>query len=338
MPALFRTTPTPLPTLARVAVGLILFPHGAQHVLGWFGGYGFQGTLGWMTGTLGFPAPLAVLALVTELVAPFALVARHRRPRRGARGDRPHARGGQHPYVERVLHELVRQPPRRQRGVRVPPPGDRAGRRRRTGRQRCVVAGSCDPCRSLRQCAGSGAVPMQVSARSGATTGPDAVAVPQPVPAEASCTRSGNFPRHTVFRRCGTVSPGPALLSGRHGRPVQIVTLMEGSPMHTIVATTAAAGLAGAMIVSGPRQPAPVDSPRPAMVDSATGTVAAKTITVSDSLRAEAKLSPARCAVRWRITCPVTATTGCSSAASAGRCFARRADSRCRPRSSRRCW
>ena len=74
MPALFRTTPTPLPTLARVAVGLILFPHGAQHVLGWFGGYGFQGTLGWMTGTLGFPAPLAVLALVTELVAPVALV------------------------------------------------------------------------------------------------------------------------------------------------------------------------------------------------------------------------------------------------------------------------
>jgi len=74
MTTLLRTSPTPLPTLARVALGLILFPHGAQHVLGWFGGYGFQGTLGWMTGTLGFPAPLAVLALATELVAPFALV------------------------------------------------------------------------------------------------------------------------------------------------------------------------------------------------------------------------------------------------------------------------
>ena len=74
MSRLFRTTPTPLPTLARLAVGTILFPHGAQHVLGWFGGYGFQGTLGWMSGTLGFPAPLAVLALVTELLAPLALV------------------------------------------------------------------------------------------------------------------------------------------------------------------------------------------------------------------------------------------------------------------------
>jgi putative oxidoreductase len=74
MSRLFRTTPTPLPTLARVAVGLILFPHGAQHVLGWFGGYGFHGTLGWMTGTLGFPAVLAVLALVTEITAPVALI------------------------------------------------------------------------------------------------------------------------------------------------------------------------------------------------------------------------------------------------------------------------
>ena len=74
MSALFRTSPTPLPTLARLAVGLILFPHGAQHVLGWFGGYGFQGTLGWMTGTLGFPAFFAGLALVTEITAPVALV------------------------------------------------------------------------------------------------------------------------------------------------------------------------------------------------------------------------------------------------------------------------
>ena len=74
MSRLFRTTPTPLSTLARVAVGLILFPHGAQHVLGWFGGYGFHGTLGWMTGTLGFPTALAVLALVTEITAPVALI------------------------------------------------------------------------------------------------------------------------------------------------------------------------------------------------------------------------------------------------------------------------
>jgi putative oxidoreductase len=72
---LLRTTTRPGPALARLTLALVLFPHGAQHVLGWFGGYGFHGTLQWMTGTLGFPAPLAGLALVTELVAPFALLA-----------------------------------------------------------------------------------------------------------------------------------------------------------------------------------------------------------------------------------------------------------------------
>jgi soluble lytic murein transglycosylase-like protein len=75
---------------------------------------------------------------------------------------------------------------------------------------------------------------------------------------------------------------------------VQIVTLKEGRPMHTIVATTAAAGLAGAIIVSGPGKPAPVDSPRAAVVATAAEVVAVNTITVSDSLRAEAKLTPAQ--------------------------------------------
>ena len=72
--ALVTTEATAAPRVARVSLGLLLFPHGAQHALGWFGGYGFGGTLGWMTGTLGFPAPAAALAIVVELLAPIALV------------------------------------------------------------------------------------------------------------------------------------------------------------------------------------------------------------------------------------------------------------------------
>jgi putative oxidoreductase len=68
------TTRDAAATIARLALGLIIFPHGAQHALGWFGGYGFRGTHAWMTKTLGFPAPLAALAIVTELLAPIALV------------------------------------------------------------------------------------------------------------------------------------------------------------------------------------------------------------------------------------------------------------------------
>lgn len=71
---LVGTERDPAATLARVSLGAILFPHGAQHALGWFGGYGFSGTLGWMTGTLGFPAPLAALGIVTELVAPLLML------------------------------------------------------------------------------------------------------------------------------------------------------------------------------------------------------------------------------------------------------------------------
>jgi putative oxidoreductase len=71
---LIGTTSDAGATIARVAVALLMFPHGAQHALGWFGGYGFAGTHAWMTGTLGFPAPLAALAIAVELLAPVALL------------------------------------------------------------------------------------------------------------------------------------------------------------------------------------------------------------------------------------------------------------------------
>jgi putative oxidoreductase len=69
-----ETDATPSLTLVRLALGLVILPHGLQHTLGWFGGYGFAGTVGWMTGDLGIPLPFAVLAVLTELFAPLALV------------------------------------------------------------------------------------------------------------------------------------------------------------------------------------------------------------------------------------------------------------------------
>lgn len=72
--AIVETDARVAPLVARTALALLLFPHGAQHALGWFGGYGFAGTLEWMTGTAGFPAPLAALAIAVELLAPIALL------------------------------------------------------------------------------------------------------------------------------------------------------------------------------------------------------------------------------------------------------------------------
>ena len=39
--------------LSRAAVGLLLMPHGAQKLFGWFGGYGLEGTAGFFAGNLG---------------------------------------------------------------------------------------------------------------------------------------------------------------------------------------------------------------------------------------------------------------------------------------------
>jgi putative oxidoreductase len=59
----------------RVALGLIMFPHGAQKLLGWFGGYGLSGTMGFFTGTMHLPAALALVIILAESIGAIALIA-----------------------------------------------------------------------------------------------------------------------------------------------------------------------------------------------------------------------------------------------------------------------
>lgn len=61
-------------TLIRVALGLVMFPHGAQKVLGWFGGYGWSATMGAFTTQLGIPAIFAALAIVAEFFGSLGLI------------------------------------------------------------------------------------------------------------------------------------------------------------------------------------------------------------------------------------------------------------------------
>src|SRR6478672_11701115 len=60
--------------IARVALGIVMFPHGAQKVLGWFGGYGFSGTMGFFTGQLHIPALFAFLAIAAEFAGSIGLI------------------------------------------------------------------------------------------------------------------------------------------------------------------------------------------------------------------------------------------------------------------------
>lgn len=59
---------------ARLALGLVIFPHGAQKALGWFGGYGFSGTMGFFTQQMGIPAPFALLAIAAEFLGALGLI------------------------------------------------------------------------------------------------------------------------------------------------------------------------------------------------------------------------------------------------------------------------
>ena len=61
-------------TVARVVLGAVMLPHGAQKLLGWFGGYGFQATMGFLTTQVGLPYPIALLVILIESIGAIALV------------------------------------------------------------------------------------------------------------------------------------------------------------------------------------------------------------------------------------------------------------------------
>ena len=45
MKAFFQTDESINNLIIRVMLGIVMLPHGAQKLLGWFGGYGLDGTL-----------------------------------------------------------------------------------------------------------------------------------------------------------------------------------------------------------------------------------------------------------------------------------------------------
>lgn len=63
------------PTALRLALGVMILPHGLQKTIGWFGGYGFKGTMGYLTGTVGAPWAFALLAILAESIGGLMLIA-----------------------------------------------------------------------------------------------------------------------------------------------------------------------------------------------------------------------------------------------------------------------
>ena len=62
------------PTFLRLALGLMMFPHGAQKLLGWFGGFGFGGSMGYFTATVGTPWVVGLLVILGEFFGALLLI------------------------------------------------------------------------------------------------------------------------------------------------------------------------------------------------------------------------------------------------------------------------
>lgn len=63
---LITTNNNPAIPFVRWALAIVLFAHGAQKMLGWFGGYGFTGTMGFLTKTVGLPYIVGLLVIIVE--------------------------------------------------------------------------------------------------------------------------------------------------------------------------------------------------------------------------------------------------------------------------------
>src|ERR1700759_316902 len=59
--------------IVRVFLGLVMLPHGAQKLLGWFGGHGFAATLQGMP-SMGLPAAIVLLVILAESFGALGLI------------------------------------------------------------------------------------------------------------------------------------------------------------------------------------------------------------------------------------------------------------------------
>jgi len=75
MKAFFQTDDGWTGFILRTTLGMVMFPHGAQKLLGWYGGLGFSGTLSLFTEKMGIPLAVAFLVIVAESLGSLGLLA-----------------------------------------------------------------------------------------------------------------------------------------------------------------------------------------------------------------------------------------------------------------------
>ncbi len=69
-----RTDNSIAPLFLRLALGSVMFAHGAQKVLGWFGGPGFEKTIQIFSTQMYFPFWLTIILMITEFFGSLGLI------------------------------------------------------------------------------------------------------------------------------------------------------------------------------------------------------------------------------------------------------------------------
>jgi len=71
---LFRTENNYSWTILRVTLGVVMLGHGLQKAFGWFGGYGWDGSIGYFTDVVGLPFVLGAFIILIESLGAFLLI------------------------------------------------------------------------------------------------------------------------------------------------------------------------------------------------------------------------------------------------------------------------
>ena len=72
---LFQTRHDWTGLITRCTIGAIMFPHGAQKLLGAFGGYGFTGTMSFFTDTVHLPWIVGFAVIIIEFFGSLSMLA-----------------------------------------------------------------------------------------------------------------------------------------------------------------------------------------------------------------------------------------------------------------------
>jgi len=75
MKRIFKTTDNFAYFILRLTLAIVMFPHGAQKVLGWFGGMGYTATMQVFTTKMHMPYLMVLLLMAIEFLGSLSLIA-----------------------------------------------------------------------------------------------------------------------------------------------------------------------------------------------------------------------------------------------------------------------